>query len=258
MENTMLLFKNMIFNKYTLIYIRSQKARIHLSGHEEIELSKNTLFIIGKKSKIVGLSGNILVNEVYSICDEDIELLVKFFSYMGKQYHIKNPPLIIGPKLIKEEELVLDQLKNETSRFRRVSILLYLFSRIDADELLVFFKKTSPVVLVSEQVATILEKNLSQQWRIGEIASMLHTSESSLRRRLKDENYTFTQITLDTKMRNALVLIESSTGNISTVSKNLGYTSEAYFIAVFKKYFNITPKQFYLRNKKPCETLFIS
>ncbi|NPT87739.1 helix-turn-helix transcriptional regulator [Escherichia coli] len=79
------------------------------------------------------------------------------------------------------------------------------------------------------------------------MASALYTSESSLRRRLKEENYTFTQLTLDTKMKNALQLLEHNTGKVGFVAKCLGYTSEAYFISVFKRYFNMTPKQFYLK-----------
>lgn len=258
MGNTMLLFKNMIFNKHTLIYVKSQKIRIHLNGHKEIELSKNTLFIIGKKSKIVGINGNISVNEVYSICDEDVELIAKFLSYIDVHPDNNSAPLIIGPSLNIEEELAFKQLKNETSSFRRVSILLFLFSRINTNELSKFFKQSIPVVLISEKVSSILERNLTQQWSIREMAFALHTSESSLRRRLKEENYTFSQLTLDTKMKNALLLLENNTGNIGFVAQCLGYTSEAYFISVFKKYFDITPKQFYLRNKRPYETLFIS
>lgn len=254
----MLLFKNMIFNRYTLIYVKSKRIRIHLNGHEEVELSKKTLFIIGKKSKIVGLSGNISVNEIYSICDEDVELIVKFLSYIEAHPDNNSSPLIIGPCLNIEEELAFKQLKNETSRFRRVSILLFLFSRINTYELSKFFKQSIPVVLISEKVSSILEKDLTQQWSIGKMAFTLHTSESSLRRKLKEENYTFTQLTLDTKMKNALHLLESNTGNIGFVAQRLGYTSEAYFISVFKRYFNITPKQFYLQNKRPYETLFIS
>ena len=258
MENTMLPFKSMIFNKYTLVYVKHQSIKIYLNEHQEIELLKNTFFIISKKSKIVGLSGRVSADEIYTIQDEDIGIIVKFLSCVNIHPTNNKPPLIIGPSLNTEEELAFRQLKNEKSGFRRVSILLFLFSRIDTYELTNFFKQSMPVILISEKVSSILEKNLTQQWRIGEMASALYTSESSLRRRLKEENYTFTQLTLDTKMKNALQLLEHNTGKVGFVAKCLGYTSEAYFISVFKRYFNMTPKQFYLKNKQPHKTLYIS
>ncbi len=254
----MLLFKNMIFNKYTLICITSPKVKIHLSGQDEIELTKDTLFLIGKKSKIIGLSNNISNNDVFSIDDEDIECIIRLLPTHEVDYNNKTPPLIVGPRLMKEEMLAFQRLKENSSKFRRISILLFIFSRMDIGILANFLRSSKPIFLTSEKISSIVERDLSRSWKMKDIVTALHTSESSLRRKLKEEDYTYTQIVLDTKMRNALRLIDSSSGNIGIISSLLGYKSEAYFIAVFKKYFNITPKQFYLQNRRRSSTCYMS
>lgn len=246
----MLLFKNMIFNKYTLIYVSSSTLKMHICGQEELELSKGTLFIVGKKSKIVGLSNNIYKRDIISIDDDDVESIIKFLP--AKDVHHKNniQPLMVGPRLLKEERLAFRLLKTETSKFRRISILMFIFSRMETRTLASFFRSSKPISLISSRISTIVEGDLSFPWKMHDVAKELHTSVSTLRRKLKEENYTFTQILLDIKMKNALRLIDCSTGNIGSIASALGYKSEAYFIAVFKKYYDITPKQFYLRNRR--------
>ncbi|EAA8036920.1 AraC family transcriptional regulator [Salmonella enterica] len=245
----MLPFKNMIFNKYTLIYVTSSNVRIHLSGQDELELIKDTLFLIEKKSKVIGYSENISTSDVVCIDDEDIEKVIRFLPDKNIHNNV-SPPIIIVPKLIEDEKKIFQLLKEDLSSFRRVSILLFILSRIEVEILTNFFRYSKPVSLISAKISSLIEEDLSSSWKIGDMAAALHTSVSSLRRRLKDEDYTFTQINLDTKMRNALRLIDCSCGNISKIASMLGYKSEAYFIAVFKRYYDITPKQFYLQRKR--------
>lgn len=246
----MLPFKNMIFNKYTLIYVTSSNVRIHLSGQDELELIKDTLFLIEKKSKVIGYSGNISTSDVVCIDDEDIEKVIRFLPDKNIHNNVSTPPIIVVPKLIEDEKKIFRLLKEDLSSFRRVSILLFILSRIEVEILTNFLRYSKPVSLISDKISSLIEEDLSSAWKIGDMAAALHTSVSSLRRRLKDEDYTFTQINLDTKMRNALRLIDCSCGNISIIASMLGYKSEAYFIAVFKRYYDITPKQFYLQSKR--------
>lgn len=99
----MLPFKNMIFNKYTLIYVTSSNVRIHLSGQDELELIKDTLFLIEKKSKVIGYSENISTSDVVCIDDEDIEKVIRFLPDNNIHNNV-SPPIIIVPKLIEDEK----------------------------------------------------------------------------------------------------------------------------------------------------------
>ncbi|EKY6399242.1 hypothetical protein QFO41_004735, partial [Escherichia coli] len=98
----MLPFKNMIFNKYTLIYVTSSNVRIHLSGQDELELIKDTLFLIEKKSKVIGYSGNISTSDVVCIDDEDIEKVIRFLPDKNIHNNVSTPPIIVVPKLIED------------------------------------------------------------------------------------------------------------------------------------------------------------
>ncbi|NPT87740.1 hypothetical protein HPE45_26010 [Escherichia coli] len=81
-----------------------------MNEHQEIELLKIHFSLLAK-SKIVGLSGRVSADEIYTIQDEDIGIIVKFLSCVNIHPTNNKPPLIIGPSLNTEEELAFRQLK---------------------------------------------------------------------------------------------------------------------------------------------------
>lgn len=91
-----------------------------------------------------------------------------------------------------------------------------------------------------QKVKRIIYTDLSRSWQIKDVSALMHVSDSLLKKRLKSENSSFSQILLDMRMQKARVLINRGYSVSQTVAL-CGYASASYFICQFRKYFKITP-----------------
>ena len=91
-----------------------------------------------------------------------------------------------------------------------------------------------------QKVKRIIHTDLSRSWQIKDVSALMHVSDSLLKKRLKLENSSFSQILLDMRMQKARVLINRGY-SVSQTTALCGYASASYFICQFRKYFKITP-----------------
>ncbi|HAP0114565.1 TPA: helix-turn-helix domain-containing protein [Escherichia coli] len=75
-----------------------------------------------------------------------------------------------------------------------------------------------------------------------DIGQYLYMSESSIKRKLYEENTSFSQILLDVRMQHARRLMISEL-SINKLATRCGYSSTSYFISTFRQYFGITPME---------------
>lgn len=96
--------------------------------------------------------------------------------------------------------------------------------------------KPAGVMLKSEcaVVAGIAQAALPQ--------NCLYISESLLKKKLKQEQTTFSQILLDARMQHAKNLIRVE-GSVNKIAEQCGYASTSYFIYAFRKHFGNSPKR---------------
>ncbi|EES1759846.1 DNA-binding transcriptional activator AppY, partial [Escherichia coli] len=87
--------------------------------------------------------------------------------------------------------------------------------------------------------------NIERQWHLKDIAELIYTSESLIKKRLRDEGTSFTEILRDTRMRYAKKLITSNSYSINVVAQKCGYNSTSYFICAFKDYYGVTPSHYF-------------
>lgn len=113
------------------------------------------------------------------------------------------------------------------------------------------FKCVNSVAL---KVGYIICSSPSRAWRIKDISNALYMSESLLKKKLREEKASFSQILLDIRMHNARQLIFSKL-SVNQIAARCGYVSTAYFISVFRQYFGITPNQMMLSQPKNIVTL---
>ncbi|HIE1976854.1 TPA: helix-turn-helix domain-containing protein [Escherichia coli] len=78
---------------------------------------------------------------------------------------------------------------------------------------------------------------------LGEVAGRLCINESLLKKKLQEEQTSFSQLLLKERMQNAAQLLSVGRFSISRVAEQCGYASTSYFIAVFRRYYGIPPKQ---------------
>lgn len=91
-----------------------------------------------------------------------------------------------------------------------------------------------------QKVKRIIYTDLSRSWRVKDVSALMHVSDSLLKKRLKLERSSFSQILLDMRMQKAHVLIKRGC-SVSQTAALCGYASTSYFICQFRKYFKITP-----------------
>ncbi|WP_218072558.1 helix-turn-helix domain-containing protein [Escherichia coli] len=95
---------------------------------------------------------------------------------------------------------------------------------------------------VTLKVGYIICSSPSRAWKMKDISNALYMSESLLKRKLREEKTSFSQILLDIRMHNARQLIFSKL-SVNQIAIRCGYASTAYFISVFRQYYGITPYQ---------------
>ncbi|EFZ7109902.1 acid resistance putative oxidoreductase YdeP [Shigella sonnei] len=95
---------------------------------------------------------------------------------------------------------------------------------------------------VSGKVRNIVNMKLAHPWKLKDICDCLYISESLLKKKLKQEQTTFSQILLDARMQHAKNLIRVE-GSVNKIAEQCGYASTSYFIYAFRKHFGNSPKR---------------
>lgn len=101
---------------------------------------------------------------------------------------------------------------------------------------------TNGVLSVSGKVRNIVNMKLAHPWKLKDICDCLYISESLLKKKLKQEKTTFSQILLDARMQHAKNLIRVE-GSVNKIAEQCGYASTSYFIYAFRKHFGNSPKR---------------
>ncbi|HHA3413613.1 TPA: helix-turn-helix domain-containing protein [Salmonella enterica subsp. enterica serovar Muenchen] len=97
---------------------------------------------------------------------------------------------------------------------------------------------------VEFKVCSIIKNDISKKWSLPEIAKLLYMSPGTLKKRLSDENTSYTKIILDCRMRKAAELLVIHNKNVVQTADYCGYKSVSFFIAKFKKYYGTNPLLF--------------
>jgi len=113
------------------------------------------------------------------------------------------------------------------------------------------FLKNSPADLLARpdegdslvaQIRAIIGDDLSQELPNFEfVASQLHTSAQTLRRRLKEEGLTYQELKDQMRRDTALYLLEQGDLSIHEIAERLGFSEPSTFHRAFKKWTGITP-----------------
>ncbi len=101
---------------------------------------------------------------------------------------------------------------------------------------------TNGVLSVSGKVRNIVNMKPAHPWKLKDICDCLYISESLLKKKLKQEQTTFSQILLDARMQHAKNLIRVE-GSVNKIAEQCGYASTSYFIYAFRKHFGNSPKR---------------
>ncbi|SMC20784.1 AraC-type DNA-binding protein [Andreprevotia lacus DSM 23236] len=92
-----------------------------------------------------------------------------------------------------------------------------------------------------ERVTWIVAGDPAQDWRIDAVARQLNTSEATLRRRLVNEDTSFSDILNAARMDRALGMVMHGGAAIARIAEACGYQSPSRFTEAFRARFGLTP-----------------
>lgn len=115
--------------------------------------------------------------------------------------------------------------------------------RVDKEFVFSYFNKI--LSTSQDRIKFILESNIDLIHSLSDICALTRMTESKVRTYIK-KNYNQTpKVWIDTKrLEKAVLLLKNSEDSISDISTSCGYSTTSWFISQFKKYYNITPKEF--------------
>lgn len=95
----------------------------------------------------------------------------------------------------------------------------------------------------AERVRRLIGPSPQADWTLERIAAAFATSASTLQRRLAQEGETVRQCLRDVRLETGLVLLQSSTLQVSEIAARSGYASHSRFSAAFRERFGFPPSQ---------------
>ena len=95
----------------------------------------------------------------------------------------------------------------------------------------------------SRRVRSIMATDLTVVWDIAGVCARLATTESTLRRRLKNENTGFREILSELRLSFALMQLLQTTLPINKIAFDCGYQSVSHFSSNFHKRFGLPPRE---------------
>ncbi|HAW4130610.1 TPA: helix-turn-helix transcriptional regulator [Escherichia coli] len=254
-SNTLFL-KRIRFYNCAIIYIRNARLLITTSDGKIINVHPESICYI-EKNTIVDVSLNVLgegnAYDIFHIESDMLNCVCKVMEpFSPRPQKIDDSRnKIFTCQLDEVDTKIFNRLiKQNTHKHRLVYKIVYLLSKFNNIESLIYSLSVSTDVTFTEKVKMIIENNLSKQWRLQDLANMLHMSEVSIRKKLERENNNFNSLVLDIRMHNAAKIITTTEKHINSIADEVGYMSTSYFIRVFKNYFGITPKQLAIKIKR--------
>ncbi|MFV8761826.1 helix-turn-helix transcriptional regulator [Yersinia enterocolitica] len=193
---------------------------------------------------------------LYILSDDELQSAYEWlhsYSYSSPkniQHKTTSPNLLMFILNDWEKNLFLELHKKKLPIQKKHAILNYLISSMPNNDILFFLLSLNLKNSFSTRTRKIILSNISNNWKISDLSDMINMSESTIKKKLYSENYTFKSLLLETRMNHAAKMILTTDKHINVIASSVGYSSPSYFIKAFREHFNITPKQLSIQFKK--------
>lgn len=127
---------------------------------------------------------------------------------------------------------------DDTLKLRRKEIISILLSKGYNE--IKSIKRTSKL---TEKISEIVKRSDLFNINIQYLSHLMGMSESTLHRKLKEENTSIKEIKDRVRMGSALHLLQTTDLSIGLISEKCGYKTHSKFSMRFKKHFGITPAE---------------
>ncbi|MFQ6247213.1 helix-turn-helix transcriptional regulator [Yersinia enterocolitica] len=257
-SQSMITSNGMKLHSCALLYINSIAiCELYCNGERVKSMSKGALLFVDRDTTLSIKSKRSTAQSsyyLYILSDDELqsayEWLHSYSSPKNIQHKTTSPNLFMFILNGWEKNLFLELNKKKLPIQKKHAILNYLISNMPNNDILFFLLSLNLKNSFSSRTRKIILSNISNNWRISDVSDIINMSESTIKKKLYSENYTFKSLLLETRMNHAAKAILTTDKHINVIASSVGYSNPSYFIKAFKDYFNITPKQLSIQLKK--------
>ena len=148
----------------------------------------------------------------------------------------------------------MDKAIDEPNTYQRellelkIETLFLELLQLDAVKMKAFFQHI--LSTSSERMRYILEENLDMIEKVEDMYRLMRMSSSHFHKIFLEVFKISPKSWLDVqRMKKAAFLLSSTQKSILNIATECGYSTASWFIVQFKKYYNMTPKQYRIKNQ---------
>ncbi|WP_394853556.1 AraC family transcriptional regulator [Citrobacter freundii] len=233
------------------IILVDKLTKIKINGFDSMTIPENHLIFLSGRDHVFfsSLNTNLVVHISYDIIIDYLNSIKSdSVAFASKVNRNSFPPVFVCLNRTPEIFRSAAQSSTDDVEFcesQRIRFLLFtLLSNFLAHSNFLLYLIDIKRIRISDRVRYLLNSNLKFNWNLNIVAKSLCLSSSLLKKKLKDENASYSKILTNSRMYYATKLLQTSSMNINQVSDLCGYHSPSYFISVFKSFYGITPCRF--------------
>jgi len=233
------------------IVLTDKPTKIKINDLDSMTIPENHLILLSGRDHVFfsSLNTHLVVHISYDIIIDYLNSIkIDSFALASKVNKNFIPPVFVSFNRTPEIFHSAAQSSTDEVEFcesQRIRFLLFtLLSNFLTHSDFLLYLIDIKRIRISDRVHYLLNSNLKFNWNLNIVAKSLCLSTSLLKKKLKDENASYSKILTNSRMYHATKLLQTSSMNINQVSDLCGYHSPSYFISVFKSFYGITPCRF--------------
>ncbi|EHG6163596.1 AraC family transcriptional regulator [Escherichia fergusonii] len=240
-----------------VVILTKKKVELKINEHSPMILPENNLTVIACNNNNIefsSMSNTMVVHISMEVINDYLLFLNKNLTCVKPWPRQKLPlischsrtPEVFGLVSYLNQEEKTTPCEIALNRSLLFTVLSNFLEHSGFIALLMYMLRSS----VRDSVCRIIQSDIKHYWSLRQIASILCLSPSLLKKKLKNENTSYSQIITECRMRYASKQLLMDDKNIAQISQMCGYNSTSYFIPVFKSFYGVTPMHYIAEHRQ--------
>lgn len=238
---------NTACNSFLTVTLFADENILSINNSNEILISQNDQIITSHNIKDFSSPHQIhipsrIISEFISSANYKLKHLNCNSNYGTDAFQTKCMDIDIFKLAIKYCEIT-NPTETERNHARTLSLLVLSYFSNSKDFITFLMRNINSTLIF--KVKQIITRDIARDWSLESVASILCMSTSSLKKNLKNEGSTYSEIITQCRMQHAVKLLQTHNNLvIYQLASQCGYSHLSYFIHVFRKYYGVTPYQY--------------
>ncbi|HDC4802836.1 TPA: helix-turn-helix transcriptional regulator [Escherichia coli] len=243
-------------NRVTMLYTGQHEVLVtNLSDNSQVLCNKNSIVIIGRNVRVSFSTKDLYVDILKKAVFFDYHQIIALKKILDLTHNCSEGGEFFPTSEIDNNKIIsieatdvmkssFDEIVSSGNIHDRILSFLFFCKNFNIQKLVYPLILFSAATTFCNKVIDLIELDLSRKWTLRTLSEEFNMTEIAIRKRLESEGIVFREMLMDIRMKKAMSLLIEGNGSISKISDEIGYNNTSYFIAYFKKFFGITPKQF--------------